>query len=227
MDATVFVVQFPHPGAEHVLGDGSRMTWNTGRHGRKFLRSPGRSVDPDGRTSEADLAFWGEWEAPSRVVSRWPRAGQLPQELHVPVWERPATPSFRQNTDPWVFGKAFRYSNCRQLTYRQNPSALQALTPGSVIFFGSRLHGEFVLDTVFVVKPEYTDRSLRGRDAGLPESLAGVAAFAGRCRSEERSLRGAEGAVARVREACAGVLARGSDPGRCCERASGRERYRP
>ena len=38
------------------------------------------------------------------------------------------------------------------------------------------------------------------------------------------SLGGAEGAVARVREACAGMLARGSGPGRRCERASGRER---
>ena len=75
--------------------------------------------------------------------------------------------------------------------------------------------------------PESTDRSLTGRDAGLPESLAGVPAFAGRCRSEQARLGGAEGAVARVREACSGMLARASGPGRCCERASGRERYRP
>ena len=73
-------------------------------------------------------------------------------------------------------------------------------------------------------KPESTDRSLRGRDAGLAESSAGVAAFAERCRSEQARLGGPEGAVARVREACAGVLARASDPGRRCERASGRER---
>ena len=69
---------------------------------------------------------------------------------------------------------------------------------------------------------------MTGRDAGLPESLAGVPAFAGAVpgagRSEERSLGGAEGAGARVREACAGMLARGSGPGRRCERASGRER---
>ena len=60
-------------------------------------------------------------------------------------------------------------------------------------------------------KPESTDRSLRGRDAGLAESSAGVAASAGWCRSEERSLGGAEGAGARVREARAGMLARGSE----------------
>ena len=39
-----------------------------------------------------------------------------------------------------------------------------------------------------LVYPESTDRSLRGRAAGLPESSAGASAFAGRCRSEEPSL---------------------------------------
>ena len=78
-----------------------------------------------------------------------------------------------------------------------------------------------------LAKPEYTDRSLKGRDAGLAESSAGVPASAGRCRSEQARLGGAEVAGARVREACSGMLARASDPGRRCERASGRERYRP
>ena len=73
-------------------------------------------------------------------------------------------------TDPWVFGETFRYSNCKQLIYRQNPSALQRLTAGSVILFGSTLYGEFVLDTVFVVKkpvpyvphhPPETDEAFR------------------------------------------------------------------
>ena len=47
--------------------------------------------------------------------------------------------------------------------------------------------------------PGSTDRSMTGRDAGLPESLAGVPAFAGRCRSEQARLGGAEGAGAGVR----------------------------
>ena len=78
-----------------------------------------------------------------------------------------------------------------------------------------------------------TDRSLTGRAAGLASSV-GVPASAGRCRGRagarsrrSASLGGAEGAVARVREACAGMLARASERGRRCERASGRERYRP
>ncbi len=69
-------------------------------------------------------------------------------------------------------------------------------------------------------KPESTDRSLTGRDAGLPKRSAGVPAFAGRRRGRAGArsprsapLGGAEGACARVREACAGMLARASDPG--------------
>ena len=83
-------------------------------------------------------------------------------------------------------------------------------------------------------KLESTDRGLTGREAGLAESSAGVPAFAGRRRGRAGArsprsapLGGAEGAGARVREACAGMLARASDPGRRCERASGGERYRP
>ena len=69
-------------------------------------------------------------------------------------------------------------------------------------------------------KPESTDRSLTGRAAGLPESSAGVPASAGRRRGRagarsprSAQLGGAEGAGARVRETCAGMLARASDPG--------------
>ena len=47
--------------------------------------------------------------------------------------------------------------------------------------------------TLSVVNPESTDRSLRGRAAGLAESSAGVPAFARRCRSEEPSLSVARG----------------------------------
>ena len=49
------------------------------------------------------------------------------------------------------------------------------------------------MELTHVRKPESTDRSLRGRDAGLPERSAGVPAFAGRCRSEEPSLSAARG----------------------------------
>ena len=66
---------------------------------------------------------------------------------------RAGTPpaGFRQNTDPWVFGDSFFYSNCKQLTPRCNPSALQRLSRGSLVLFGSATGGRFVIDTVVVV----------------------------------------------------------------------------
>ena len=54
-------------------------------------------------------------------------------------------------------------------------------------------------------KPGYTDRSLRGRDAGLPESSAGVPVFAGRAGARSgrsAQLGGAGGAGARRARAC-------------------------
>lgn len=43
------------------------------------------------------------------------------------------------------------YSNCKQLSPSGKPNAMQRLTPGSVICFGSTLGGEFCADTVLVV----------------------------------------------------------------------------
>ena len=166
-----FVVQFPHPGREHNPGNVPRQPWNTGEHRRKFLQCNGRYVAEDGLLADGPLVFWGEWEAPSIVKEkRWVKQGSLPRFLHVPVWERPVTWGRRQNTDPWVFGDSFRFSNCRQLTRQRNRSALQKLTPGSMILFGSTIGDSFVVDTVFVVKdacpfspgePPETDEAFR------------------------------------------------------------------
>lgn len=141
-----FFVQFPHPGAEHKLpADGRDKPWNVGDHARKFLISHGSYVDSDLRPREDELVFWGEWEAPSRVERRWNKSGRLPGALHRPYWIAPASTSFRQNTDPWVFGPTMHYSNCRQT------SSMQRLTTGSIICFGSSIDSEFCVDTVFVV----------------------------------------------------------------------------
>jgi hypothetical protein len=147
MQSPVFV-QFPHPGDEHNPGKLNRQPWNRCEHRRKFLRCDGRHVDRDVRPYDAPLVFWGEWEPPSYVRRQWPINGALPRFLHEPVWEYPTDSEPQQNTDPWVFGDCFRYSNCRQL----DRPALQTLSRGSVILFGSTLSGQFVLDTVFVVR---------------------------------------------------------------------------
>lgn len=145
-DPTAYFVQFPHPGGEHKSSS-DHMPWNTGKHGRKFLLAPGRYVTPQDGCEEADLVFWGEWEAPSRVEQCWPAEGLLPRFLYRPYWTELTTEGFRQNTDPWVWGESMLYSNCKQPT---TPS-LQRLTPRSVICFGSTIQGQFCVDTVFVV----------------------------------------------------------------------------
>jgi hypothetical protein len=100
---TVAFVQFPHPGGEHVPASDD-MPWNVDAHRRKFLRTRGRCVDADHHLDTAEVVFWGEWEAPSRVEQRWPTRGRLPRAVHRPYWARPTSTGFRQNTDPWVFG---------------------------------------------------------------------------------------------------------------------------
>jgi hypothetical protein len=152
VESTAFFVQFPHPRAEHVPA-GDHMPWNIGDHGRKFLVARGEYLDDGDEVTEGELAFWAEWEPPSRVVLRWPASGWLPRALHHPYWMRPTTTGFRQNTDPWVWGERMLYSNCKQTSGRpqRRPNSMQRLTRGSVICFGSRLDGEFCVDTVFVV----------------------------------------------------------------------------
>jgi hypothetical protein len=145
------IVQFPHPGGEHVPGSDD-MAWNQQPgHKRKYLTARGRTVDPAGAaTAEGQLVCWGEWEPPSRVVHRWAPSPDLPTVVHEPFWTSPGPPGGRQNTDPWVFGRSFLYSNCKQAV-RGAPTAMQRLPRGSLILFGSTVGGRFLLDTVFVV----------------------------------------------------------------------------
>jgi len=165
--STACVVQFPHPGPEHKPPKGAAVfPWNLGSHRRKFLRAPGRLLGDDGALRQADVVFWGEYEAASRVVRRWPPAGGLPTVLHEPLLRTPPDSPKRQNTDPWVFGGRFLYSNCKQLTPYGGASALQSLTRGSVILFGSQIDGRFCLDTVFVVAESL--RYTVNDAAGLP-----------------------------------------------------------
>lgn len=148
----LLIVQFPHPGSEHKSDDGAVKGWNSKTHARKFMQTSGAfRSEPAGPDTTGDMVFWGEWEAPSRIVATLdPPGWEWPRYLHAPFWTHPLSKRFLQNTDPYVFGDCFRYSNCRQNTKR-GPYRTQRLANGSVILFGSGLGGEFVLDTVFVV----------------------------------------------------------------------------
>lgn len=143
-DGLMFV-QFPHPGPEHVP-TGYWMDWNRRAHARKFLKSQGQYIS-GGTPRTGTLAFWGEWEPQSRVIETFAAKPGFPRWLHEPLWRVPRHSKLLQNTDPLVFGDHFLYSNCRQRRNRK----LRELAPGSLIVFGSKLGGEFAVDTVFVV----------------------------------------------------------------------------
>lgn len=158
------VVQFPHPGRERLprpLEAGNQLPWNTGEHGRKFLMADADcSADGLGWRQET-VGFWGEWEPPSAVAAVLAPGPGLPRALQRPSWSRPGTDDgWRQNTDPFVFGDQFLYSNCRQY---QNVK-LRCLAAGSLVLFGSKVDGRFVLDTVLVVATREDYRPSDGID---------------------------------------------------------------
>jgi hypothetical protein len=149
----VRLVQFPHPGREHPLPSGGRAPWRHGKalHRRTFLVSPGTyRLQPDGDDLQGDVAFWGEWEGAVDVVTELDPVARGPRWLGRPD-PSAEPPSFDdappQNTDPYVWGDAFRYTFCRQPTNGK----LRRLGRGSLILFGSGLGHGFVLDTVLVV----------------------------------------------------------------------------
>lgn len=146
-------VQFPHPGPEHQPNREGWKDWNIGDHARKFMRSPGRWRDSlDAPERQGPVVFWGEWEAPSRVLATYPGARRgWPRYLFEPVWHVSPRTGFIQNTDPYVFGEWFRYSNCRQNGRNRSPRSSQRLSEGSLILFGSKFARGFVVDTVMVV----------------------------------------------------------------------------
>jgi len=149
----MLVVQFPHPGPEHRPDTDGYIKWNTGDHARRFMKVPGRwltETDSGSTEQSGDLVFWGEWEPPSIVVGEYPKPlPGYPRYLYEPHWSSPPK-GCAQNTDPYVFGEPFLYSNCRQVT-KNGVTRMQRLSVGSVILFGSRVAGDFVLDTALVV----------------------------------------------------------------------------
>lgn len=155
-------VQFIHPGAEHEPDSAAGRSWNTGPHKRKFLKQPGRSLSAlGGRPAASSLVFWGEYEPPTALAKTYGEPlPDGPRHLFVPapVPFHPNDPPL-MNTDPFVFGKHFFYSICKQ-NNKRGPTALQRLARGSAILFGSgKGRSRFVVDTVFVVA-DYVDWDL-------------------------------------------------------------------
>jgi len=155
------IVQFFHPGLEHKYNFTNKenqhiRTWNICDHRRKFMVHDGQYIENNIKKN-GKLLFWCEWEPPS-IVERLSQYGktftkkEYPEYLHYPFLPpvdkiKEYQKSGYQNTDPFIFGNAFRYSNCKQAYY---PS-LKKLEKGSLILFGSRVNFRFAIDTVFVV----------------------------------------------------------------------------
>ena len=161
-------IQFSHPGREHEPDSGGVKRWNRNErsHARKFMEFNGSWLEEDGNAASGSLRAWGEWEAESALICE---LNQPYGDSHYPnyLWHPYYVPkdSYRglHNTDPFIFGERFLYSNCKQRTVR----GLARLERGSVIAFGSgRMIGgerKWVLDTVFVVADSlnYTAPSAR------------------------------------------------------------------
>ena len=164
-------VQFPHPGVEHTPTSGR--DWNKRENGdrinahrRKFMQLDGEWIDDGDARHSGKLWAWGEWEPESKRVRDFsPQDGDphAPRYLWEPYYVPRCNYADVHNTDPFIFGDRFLYSNCRQ----PNSVGLRHLERGSVIAFGSgkTVDGKrkWVLDTVLVVHDsvEYDMRKAR------------------------------------------------------------------
>ena len=150
-------VQFPHPGDEQKPPSGC--DWNRLKddHGRKFMQLRGEWIEGDGTRRSGDLWAWGEWEPESYLIRKFnPQDGdsQHPRFLWRPYYIPKDNYQGLHNTDPFIFGERFLYSNCGQTSPKK--AGLRHLGQGSVIAFGSgkKIDGawRWMLDTVLVVR---------------------------------------------------------------------------
>ena len=177
-------VQFPHPGGEHEPDRGGKVGWNKLHrpHKRKFMRLRAEWIDENGNRHSGDLHAWGEWEPESEVIPDFvPQDSDphAPRHLWRPYWIPRNTYRGLHNTDPFIFGERFLYSNCGQAA--PSKAGLKRLGEGSVIAFGSgKMVGgkrKWVLDTVLVIKDSIAFDPLdpRGALAGnVPDAFLSV-----------------------------------------------------
>jgi len=140
------IIQFLHPGKEHSINSGE--IWNVSSHKRKYLKLKGSYVfDLSLMPIDDTVCFWGEWEAQSKGQAIPDNMAPLPINIFEPYYSLPV-PINGCNTDPFFIGDQFYYCICKQGHY---PS-LRSLDSGALILFGSHRAGNFLIDSVFVVK---------------------------------------------------------------------------
>ena len=178
-----FIVQFLHPGREKTgvkkasspfvsngLSYDHIRPWGpqSETHGRKFIVNAATYLDGQKSVSNDAIRFWGEaeWDTLCREIAA-DKSSVLPRYEHIvkgfPQKYQSAVPG-RINTDPYVFGNAFKYCCCKQRYHDGRPTKMHDLPEGSIVLFGSYNGNEgiggFFLDTVFVVDKrlgEYTN----------------------------------------------------------------------
>ena len=172
-------VQFSHPGREHEPDRGGGKSWNRNNlsHKRKFMEFRGEWVEPEGGRCTGNLTAWGEWEPESDLIRKLQQPGgdpQYPRYLWRPFCVQKDDYWGLHNTDPFIFGERFLYSNCGQGA----KPGLKHLGAGSVIAFGSgkKINGErrWMLDTMLVVKGSIEYHAADGvvvLDEGLPNAF--------------------------------------------------------
>lgn len=175
-----------------------RRFWNTeDNHKRKFMKHHGQYIGyiEDQPKYHNSLYFWGEWEPPSKFAlteNKFSNSTKQPHAVHAPFFSMEGISQNKakgkatgfnskqqgcgkikgicHNTDPFVFGDHFYYTNCKQKESGKGKKMLD-LPSQSIILFGSEYQDGFVLDTVFVVDSSETVKEYYKHNGEYPEIL--------------------------------------------------------
>lgn len=184
------IIQFSHNGQELNISrkisenyrfdsesSGYRFWNNTPTHWRKFIKHKGWYLDNVGgqlstEPRVAELYFWGEWEPQSQFEltgNLFLNKERLPHAIHSPSFSDDN--KGRHNTDPFVFGDHFYYTNCKQKQIG-NGKKMLSLPQESIILFGSEINkSDFTIDTVFVVSDSETVSEYKLHTENYPSIL--------------------------------------------------------
>jgi len=175
------IIEFSHPGlqlnlTERSINNGIAYRfansntgvryWNNEKdHYRKFIQNKGHYLKNLNSTPQKDdLLFWGEWEPQSDFSLTGLSVKLKPNAIHKPFISICGVGA--HNTDPFVFGANFYYSNCKQ-----NKNNMNNLNTGDLIIFGTEYDNGFALDTVFVIENSVTAQTYLNSPAAYPSIL--------------------------------------------------------
>jgi hypothetical protein len=145
---------------DHKVQEGGGAAWapTSQSHSRRFMVGHHPVLGA--------VSFWGEWEADAKLVREYesPGAG-MPHRLWAPYLAPRGDYANVHNTDPFVFGSRFLYTECLQGTH----PLTQRIQRGDIILFGGPTSQGWVLDTVLHVshRVSYTMAQFRERGGGL------------------------------------------------------------